>query len=92
MNSTAPTMTSGGFEVLEIPTDSFHGNFMAPCQCGDCNPDGIIPVPAYYEYYNGCKSSGGCNKDELTSMDALLLISVFILSIILCVIIMRNYK
>ena len=95
MNSSAPTISSGGFEVLEIPDDQFHAITEAskPCQCENCNPQ-MVPVPAYFEYYaepHVHTSSCGHN-DRLSFMDIMLLIMVFITTIIMCVIIMRNYK
>ncbi len=50
MNSNAPTISTGGFEVLEIPKDMFHMDTDKACQCANCNPT-MQAMPGFCGYY-----------------------------------------
>ncbi len=87
MNSNAPTIATGGFEVLEIPADMFHKTSDKPCQCANCNPS-IQPMPGFFEYYEMTKKSSNA---LLTNMDKILLVLIFLFSVGAVVFMSRKY-
>ncbi len=88
MNSNAPSLSTGGFEVLEIPVDQYHSGYTSPCQCVNCNPQ-IQAMPAFFEYYEAASSS---KMDRITTKDKMVLATIFVLSMITCGFVMRKYK
>ena len=82
MNSLAPSKYTGGFEVLEIPSDPYH-RVDKPCQCANCETDKANP--AFFEYFQHGKSSAK-GTDNMT------LILIFIISIVLFYIISTRSK
>lgn len=87
MNSNAPTISTGGFEVLEIPKDMFHLDTDKACQCANCNPT-MQAMPGFFEYYENTKTS----NERMTYMDKVLLVAIFAFSLGAVVFLSRKYK
>lgn len=79
MNSQSPSALVGGFEVLEIPNDPYHGAMDRSCSCENCDVRGQAN-PAFFEYFEGSKSSA-------SRYDAMILVLIFAVSAVLfCII------
>lgn len=89
MNSNAPSIASGGFEILEIPVDQYHSGYTSPCQCVNCNPQ-IQGMPGFFEYYQAGSSSH--RNDRITTTDKMILFAIFVMSMVTCGFVMRKYK
>lgn len=79
MNSSFPAPLVGGFEVLEVPSDPYHGTYDRSCSCENCATDSANPM--FFEYFS-MKSS-----NKMARSDALVLLLIFVVSTILfCII------
>jgi hypothetical protein len=64
MNSASPSALVGGFEVLEIPDDPYHGQMDRPCSCQSC--DTASANPAFFEYFTDASSARSKRVDAMT--------------------------
>ena len=86
MNSAFPSRLVGGFEVLEVPDDPYHGQQITrSCSCENCSVAGKAN-PMFFEYFE-TKTSGSSRKDMLT-----LVLVVAVSAILFCIISNINPK
>ncbi len=83
MNTSFPSPLAGGFEVLEIPDDPYHGTRTRACQCENCSVTGQAN-PAFFEYYDGPSSAHPAKQAKRdAARDAAVLALVFLSAAVL---------
>ncbi len=90
MNSLSPSQVVGGFEVLEIPNDPYHGQYKQSCFSQNCYVPGQA-VPGYFEYYKQEDDDMKRSSSRAERYDTLVLLGVFAAAVFaFCI--LRSYK
>ncbi len=84
MNSGSPSRIVGGFEVLEVPDDPYHGRYKQSCAAQNCYVPGQA-MPGYFEYFEDSRNRFMSSKQR--EFDNYVLMFVFVVAVVLfCII------
>ena len=80
-----PSRLVGGFEVLEVPNDPYHGARTRSCSCDSCDVAGQAN-PAFFEYYADAQKPTSSSPRNSRTDGLVLVLIVVVAAVLFCII------